>query len=356
LPSPQWRYETDIDGRQADMDYAESRIEALEQEGDPEDWGDYSDDYADDYLADPETGNEDGMDAPEQDEAVDDSVEDDDSEDDTEDDEDQPEGNADNSSAGNKPDSGGQSGGQGASGDWNTAAANSGGSSDTPIGSQRNYQAGYDYVTKTLLDPSKAIDQKSFDDRMASDPDYARGVQDAIKDTVQNPVFNQGVNDFNAWIQNGTPLPQDNSDPYYDLGVKYAFSQLPQDAQDRIKDQIQNAEAYQAWQQSVEGAAQDTLNDVLSLAQILGGLGGLGDVKFPSANEMARRLETTTDGFHRDIKPEIMKDASDAMKKIGNPKAPEIGEDNQGNIWLRNNQTGRAVPTGLPLSNYGRRG
>ena len=74
--------------------------------------------------------------------------------------------------------------------------------------------------------------------------------------------------------------------------------------------------------------------------------------KYPSADEMAKRLGTTENDFHRRIKKEITKDFSSELKKIGNPQTFDIGVDRTGNIVLRNKMTGREINTSVPLKNY----
>jgi hypothetical protein len=77
-----------------------------------------------------------------------------------------------------------------------------------------------------------------------------------------------------------------------------------------------------------------------------------GDLKFHSPEELARRLEITTEEFHSEVKKLMKKEFREQLKDIGNPSSPDILLVKHGHIWLRNRNTGRAVYTGQPLSNF----
>lgn len=55
---------------------------------------------------------------------------------------------------------------------------------------------------------------------------------------------------------------------------------------------------------------------------------------FPSAKEMGKKLGVSQEDFHRDIKPEILKQFKKESKQIG-AKNPNIGVDDSGNIVLQ---------------------
>jgi hypothetical protein len=74
--------------------------------------------------------------------------------------------------------------------------------------------------------------------------------------------------------------------------------------------------------------------------------------KYPSADEMAKRLGTTEDDFHTRIKREITRDFRSELKKIGSPKNIDVGVDRNGNIVLKSKTTGREINTGVPLKTY----
>ncbi len=73
--------------------------------------------------------------------------------------------------------------------------------------------------------------------------------------------------------------------------------------------------------------------------------------KFPDANELAKEFGISKEKFHKSIKPELKKDFSADMKKIKSTN-PDIGFDEQGNIVLRNPQTGQTINTKTPLKYY----
>ncbi len=78
-----------------------------------------------------------------------------------------------------------------------------------------------------------------------------------------------------------------------------------------------------------------------------------GDVKYPSADELGKRLGTSRDVFHRDIEKAILKECGPEMRLIrsGNP---EIGVDKAGTIWLKNLRTGKHINTGRLLKDFKR--
>jgi len=73
--------------------------------------------------------------------------------------------------------------------------------------------------------------------------------------------------------------------------------------------------------------------------------------KFLNEKELAKRLETTVEDYHKNIKPLLKKDFSDEMKKIGSTN-PDFSPDDDGNIMLKNPQTGKTISTKVPLSIY----
>jgi hypothetical protein len=81
------------------------------------------------------------------------------------------------------------------------------------------------------------------------------------------------------------------------------------------------------------------------------GSGG-GNVKYPSADDLARRLGITKREYHRDIKKIIMKRCGPEMKQIGYPNSPEIGLDKAGNVWLKNHNNGKQINTRRGLSDF----
>jgi hypothetical protein len=76
-----------------------------------------------------------------------------------------------------------------------------------------------------------------------------------------------------------------------------------------------------------------------------------GDLKRYTPDELARRLGSTRDDFHRDIK-EAMKKFRNELKQIGNPRNPDILVDRAGNVWLQNPVTRKAINTGRSLDDF----
>jgi hypothetical protein len=159
----------------------------------------------------------------------------------------------------------------------------------------------------------------------------------------------QGRKDGWAFVlSNGkTSQPDKTSDDPYTQGFRKGVTEAYQwvttlkERCEKLTQSLQNA-----W---------DTLVD--SLAGLGAGIkktpaSGGGDVKYHSADELAKRLGSTRREFHRSIKEDIMKECEIEMKKIGNPKTPEIGLDGKGNVWLKNLKTGKHINTGRPLSQF----
>ena len=76
------------------------------------------------------------------------------------------------------------------------------------------------------------------------------------------------------------------------------------------------------------------------------------EAKFPSAKELGKRLGVSEEKFHRDVKPEILKQFKKESNQIGS-KNPNVGVDESGNIVLQNPKTKQTVETGLPLDSFG---
>lgn len=75
------------------------------------------------------------------------------------------------------------------------------------------------------------------------------------------------------------------------------------------------------------------------------------ECKYPSAEEIARRLGTTKKKFHSTIKPQIKRDFAAELRKI-NATNPDIGINELGNIALRHPQTGKEIITNVSLLDY----
>ncbi|HRK06006.1 MAG TPA: hypothetical protein PLW14_13025, partial [Chlorobiota bacterium] len=73
--------------------------------------------------------------------------------------------------------------------------------------------------------------------------------------------------------------------------------------------------------------------------------------KFPSKDEVARRLGVTVDKFHDEIKKRIIFDHKKILAKRG-VSNPEIGFDDAGNVIFKDLRDGSTIPTKTPLSNY----
>ena len=68
---------------------------------------------------------------------------------------------------------------------------------------------------------------------------------------------------------------------------------------------------------------------------------------FPDAKEMAKIFNTSKSGWHKRLKPDILKDASEFAKKIPGTN-PDIGINKAGNIVLRSRvDSSKSVVTDL---------
>ena len=74
-------------------------------------------------------------------------------------------------------------------------------------------------------------------------------------------------------------------------------------------------------------------------------------VKFPSKTEIARRLGTDVETFHRVVKKNILEDFKSLIRKKG-VSNPDICVDSLGNIVLKDPRTGRTISTSTPLSHF----
>jgi hypothetical protein len=74
---------------------------------------------------------------------------------------------------------------------------------------------------------------------------------------------------------------------------------------------------------------------------------------FPSEKQLAERLKTTVEDFHRNIKKEIKIDFKNELRQI-NSTNPDIGVTPDGNIVLRNPLTKQTITTNIPLVVYAR--
>lgn len=72
---------------------------------------------------------------------------------------------------------------------------------------------------------------------------------------------------------------------------------------------------------------------------------------FPNKNEISKKLNTTVDDFHSNIKDQIKKEFKTELKAIGSTN-PDIGYSKTGTIVLKNPQTGKTIDTGIPLDYY----
>ena len=73
--------------------------------------------------------------------------------------------------------------------------------------------------------------------------------------------------------------------------------------------------------------------------------------KFPDAKELSKKLGVDKETFHRGVKDAIKGDHKDAMKTL-KTKNPDIGVTKDGNVALKNRETGKVVATETPLQNY----
>jgi hypothetical protein len=73
--------------------------------------------------------------------------------------------------------------------------------------------------------------------------------------------------------------------------------------------------------------------------------------KWLDAKELAKRLGTTVDDYHKNIKRVMKADFSKEMKKI-NSTNPDFSPNDLGNIMLKNAQTGKTIDTDVPFDKY----
>ena len=73
--------------------------------------------------------------------------------------------------------------------------------------------------------------------------------------------------------------------------------------------------------------------------------------KFLDKKELAKRLGTTVDNYHDNIKPLMKKDFSKEMKKL-NSTNPDFSPNDAGNVMLKNPQTGKTIHTEVPFDTY----
>lgn len=75
------------------------------------------------------------------------------------------------------------------------------------------------------------------------------------------------------------------------------------------------------------------------------------EVNFPSDDYLAKLFGTDCRTFHRTIKPIILQDNIDILKK-SNSENPDIGIDADFNIYLRPTNGSEVINTGLKVSDY----
>lgn len=76
------------------------------------------------------------------------------------------------------------------------------------------------------------------------------------------------------------------------------------------------------------------------------------EVRYLDKKELAKRLNTTVDEFHRIIKEDMQKGKSEYLKKIGNCGNPDIGIGRNGKLFLRHRITKKEIDTGVSFEQY----
>ncbi len=74
---------------------------------------------------------------------------------------------------------------------------------------------------------------------------------------------------------------------------------------------------------------------------------------WPTKKELAKVLNTTEKDFHDNIKP-IIKDQCKKEMKIIDSTNPDIGYDDDLNMWLKHPVTEKEINTKIPITAYGK--
>jgi hypothetical protein len=72
---------------------------------------------------------------------------------------------------------------------------------------------------------------------------------------------------------------------------------------------------------------------------------------FPSAQELAKTLGTNVRGFHKVVKPQIVKDFASELRRFG-ARNPDIGLTDAGHIVFRHPKTGKTFITDVLMELY----
>ncbi len=168
-------------------------------------------------------------------------------------------------------------------------------------------------------------------------------------ETDEEKEHRQGTKDGWAYVlSNGkTSQPDKNSDDPYTKGFRKGVT----DAHQWVTTMKERCERLT---QTLQNAWDTFVNSLPAFGAGVKKTPGAGDVKRYSEDELARRLNTTTDDFHHNIKKTIKTQFRSELKQIGNPSNPDILVDRKGNVWLRNLKTGMAINTRRPLSAFRR--
>ena len=82
------------------------------------------------------------------------------------------------------------------------------------------------------------------------------------------------------------------------------------------------------------------------------------DPEFKNSKETAKKFNTNTKNYERNVKKEILKDArgdtenKQLNKFLRNNDNPDIGTDSRGNIWLKSRLSGETIKTDLNVNMY----
>ena len=219
--------------------------------------------------------------------------------------------------------------------------------SQSPVGSRRylaNYEQGRKDADQWLYDEKNYPESERFGnpDFLKSHPGYAKGFMDAQLEMLETfSGYKRGVGDG----LRGDKDPN-NSDFYYLRGWEVGTQARQAMAEGRsLPPQVDEALSKERDDRSGDQQLRDSFWAFF-------GANTLGDVKFPSKEELAKRLNIKTKEIHQvkeDIK-HVFKDELNRQKI----KNPNIGYDRAGNLVLSDPVTKRAIRTGVPLKTFGR--
>ncbi len=211
---------------------------------------------------------------------------------------------------------------------------------------RENYEQGRKDADQWLNDEKnfREAERLGNPDYLKSHPGYLKGFMDAQENMAETiPHFKEGAIDG----LNGEK-PKNKSDFGYLRGWEAGSKARRAIAEGQsLPPQVQ-----EAYSRHRDAQTQSESHSVLdSLWSFFGG-SGLGDVMFPSKEELAKRLNIKTEEIHG-AKKEITKVFPEECRRL-KTTTPDLGYDSAGNLALRNPATGQAIKTKVPFDNFRR--